>query len=100
MVVESVLLSSRGVDWGVVVCNDVEGGVVGCCVWFGEYWWCVAACGGVGGDVVGVVAIGCCLGGGGGGLVGGAMCVGWTMGDVGCVEIWVHCFLLPLGFLV
>ena len=46
--------------------------------------------------VEGVMAIGCCWDGDGGGLIGGAMCVGWIVGGVGSVEIWVWWFLLPL----
>jgi hypothetical protein len=76
----------------------VDGGVVGCCVWFGGNWWCAVACRGVCGGVVGVGAVGCSLGCGGEGLVGGAMCVGCVVGDVGCVELWVWCFPLPLEF--
>jgi hypothetical protein len=56
--------------------------------------------GGAIGGVGGVVAIDCCWDGDGGGLVGGAMCAGWIVGGVGCVEIWVWWFQLPLEFLV
>jgi hypothetical protein len=97
--VVSVRVSSGGVDGGVVVCGVVDGGVVVRCVEFGVWWCSVVVGGGASGDVVGVVAICWCLGGDGGGLVGGAMCARWTVGGVGCVEIWVRCFLLPLRFL-
>jgi hypothetical protein len=92
-------LSSGGVDGGVVACGVVGGGVVVRCVEFSEWWGSVVVGGCASGDVVGVVAIYCSLGGDGGGLVGGAMCARWTVGGVGCVEIWVRCFLLPSKFL-